>query len=141
MTDYSAYRSHVGITNPEMVKAVQDDYSAFNKIAASFVNHSNTFGVCLLPEAEKSLVDRYGPGPGLASIPFSAPAEEQEKPLRKRQDKRRKRNRITFRMDDELWSKALELKDAAGVFTMQELFEIILKQAIRDWEADENDSD
>ena len=44
-------------------------------------------------------------------------------------------------MDDELWSKALELKDAAGVFTMQELFEIILKQAIRDWEADENDGD
>ena len=125
MTDYPAYRTHVGIGNLDMTAALSNVFPKYNKVVAVSVNHPDTHGVCLLPEAEQILVTTFGEGPGLAHYKY----------LKKRKaDKRRKTHRITFRMDDEMQAKADILKEAAGAFSWQELFEIMLKEAYRRWE-------
>ena len=125
MTDYPAYRTHVGIDNLAMTAALSAVFPKYNKVVAVSVNHPDTHGVCLLPEAEQILVKTFGEGPGLNSIPY----------LRKRRpDKRKKAHRITFSMDDEMRTKAEVLREAAGAFSWQELFEIMLKEAYRRWE-------
>ena len=37
-------------------------------------------------------------------------------------------------MTDELYGMALQLQESAGGITMQDLFEIILRNAYREWE-------
>jgi hypothetical protein len=137
MTDYSSYRDHVGITNPEMTKALHSVYRGFGRPAASFVNNPERSGVCLLPEAEVFLVNKFGPGPGLASLEFVPEALEANPPKKHRPDRRRKACRITFRMDEDTYKQAIQLKESAGALSMQELFEILLKDAIKRWEAEE----
>ena len=131
MTDYQAYRAHVGIANPDMTKALKTMFPAFTKVNSALINHPDRHGVCLLPEAEQLLVQIYGEGPGLASVKFSG------KPEKKRSDSRRKNNRITFRMNDEDLEKALTLKEYSGAMSMQELFEILLRDAYKRWEVEE----
>ena len=137
MTDYSSYRDHVGITNPEMTKALHAVYRGFGRPAASFVNNPERSGVCLLPEAEALLVNTFGPGPGLASLEFTPEVLGAEPPKKRRPDRRRKACRITFRMDEDTYKQAMQLKESAGALSMQELFEILLRDAIKRWEADE----
>ena len=137
MTDYSSYREHVGITNPEMTKALHSVYRGFGRPAASFVNNPERSGVCLLPEAEVLLVNKFGPGPGLASLEFTPEVLEANPPKKHRPDCRRKSCRITFRMDEDTYKQAIQLKESAGALSMQELFEILLKDAIKRWEAEE----
>ena len=137
MTDYSSYRDHVGITNPEMTKALHAVYRGFGRPAASFVNNPERSGVCLLPEAEALLVNTFGPGPGLASLEFAPEVLEANPPKKHRPDRRRKAYRITFRMDEDTYKQAMQLKESAEAMSMQELFEILLKDAIKRWEAEE----
>ena len=125
MTDYKAYQKHVGISNPEMTAELQQVYPSYSKVAASYVNNPREYGVCLLPEAERLLLSLFGPGPGLESLPW------QEQPKKKRQDKRRKTNRITFRMDDELWQMANAAKKETGCESWQQLMECLLVDYIR----------
>ena len=120
MTDYAAYRDHVKITNVDMTKTLHESYPAYTRIAATFVNKPEKYGVCLLPEAEALLVETYGEGPGLATAK-----------KKKRPEKRRKSHCISFRMTDDLFASAQELMEYTGAFSMQELLEIVLKHAIK----------
>jgi hypothetical protein len=131
MIDYVAYRRHVGIENADMTRTIHGMFPKYDKVVASYLNHPEKRGVCLLPEAEELLVRIYGPGPGLQSIPFGDP-DQQEEQKPKKSTKRRKSNAITFRMDDETYRKALDVKEAAGCMSMQELFELLLKRAIKE---------
>lgn len=133
MPDYKRYRVFVGISNPEMTRAVQEKYTAYNKIASSFVNHPSSFGVCLLPDAEAHLVEKFGPGPGLAH----EPPPPKPKPKRNH-DNAAKPCRICFRTTPELYDKIPDLQDAWCAGTMQELFERLLEEAVRRWEEDES---
>jgi hypothetical protein len=40
-------------------------------------------------------------------------------------------------MDEDTYKQAIQLKESAGALSMQELFEILLKDAIKRWEAEE----
>lgn len=137
MTDYSSYRDHVGITNPEMTKALHTVYRGFGRPAASFVNNPERSGVCLLPEAEALLVNKFGPGPGLASLEFAPEVLEANPPKKHRPENRKKKNRISFRLDETELEKAEDLREAYGAMTWQELFEKILRDAHRRWEEDD----
>jgi len=138
MTDYSSYRDHVGITNPEMTKAMHRVYKGFGRPASSFVNNPERSGVCLLPEAEVLLVNTFGPGPGLASLEFTPEVLEANPPKPKRRpENRRKKNRISFRLDETEFEKAEDLREAYGAMTWQELFEKLLRDAHRRWEEDD----
>ena len=122
MTDYKAYRAHVGINNVEMTDAVHTIHPGFTKVTASMVNAPERYGVCLLPEAERHLVLRYGEGPGLSSVEFDG--EAKVKP--RSHPHRKKGNAVTFRMNDELYKRAVTLKEKSGFATMQELLETLL---------------
>ena len=122
MTDYKAYREAVGIENPDMTRTLQGMFPRYSKVDANFVNNPKQHGLCLLPEAEQLLVHVYGPGPGLQHT------------AKKKPEKRKKSHAITFRMTDELYGMALQLQESAGGITMQDLFEIILRNAYREWE-------
>lgn len=137
MTDYSSYRSHVGISNPEMTKALHKVYKGFGRPAASFVNNPDRSGVCLLPEAEAYLVNTFGPGPGLASMVFTEEVLEANPPKKRRVENRKKKNRISFRLDEMELEKAEDLREAYGAMTWQELFEKLLRDAHRRWEEEE----
>lgn len=137
MTDYSSYRNHVGISNPEMTKALHRVYKGFGRPAASFVNNPDRSGVCLLPEAEAYLVNTFGPGPGLASMVFTEEVLEANPPKKRRVENRKKKNRISFRLDEMELEKAEDLREAYGAMTWQELFEKLLRDAHRRWEEEE----
>ena len=140
MTDYSSYRDHVGITNPEMTKALHRVYKGFGRPASSFVNNPERSGVCLLPEAEAYLVNTFGPGPGLASLEFTPEtleANPPKKPKERKPENRKKKNRISFRLDELELEKAEDLREAYGAMTWQELFEKLLRDAHRRWEEDD----
>jgi len=138
MTDYNAYRSHVGISNPEMTRVLHRSYRGFGRPASSFINNPDKSGLCLLPEAEAFLVSTFGPGPGLASLTFTPESAEPEpEPPKKRPENRRKKNRISFRLDETELEKAEDLREAYGAMTWQELFEKLLRDAHRRWEEDD----
>lgn len=135
MTDYRSYRDYTGISNADMTAAVRKEFPLFTKITAAMANAPDKYGVCLLPEAEQNLVEIYGPGPGLQSVPFEGEApdgkQEQAKkvvPIRaaRKQQKRAKPNRITFSMTDEVYSRVLDRKQQDGFASMQELIETLL---------------
>lgn len=141
MTDYRQYRDYVGISNGDMTKALQKDYSMYSKILSSFVNNPTRYGVALLNEAEKLLVDTFGPGPGLQSIPFdgevpedlqsistaeAAPKKVLSIQTATKTENRTKPNRVTFRLTDETYSRVLELKAKDGYASMQDLIEALL---------------
>lgn len=137
MTDYAAYREHVGISNPDMTKALHSIYRGFKRPAASFVNNPEQYGVCLLPEAEVFLCNRFGIGPGLASMSF--PQETLDaNPPKPRNENRKRKNRITFRLDDAELEKAEDLRESYGAMTWQELFEKLLRDAHKRWEEDDS---
>lgn len=123
--DYSLYREDVKITNPDMTHAIAEEFPKFSKIQSVFINAPEKFGVCLVPEAEKLCVDRFGPGRGLAFFP--APGDAPEK--RKKTENRTKGNPVTVRMDDELYLAAVSLKTDKSYPSMQALIE----QAVREF--------
>jgi len=93
MTDYSKYRDYIGITNPEMTKALHAVYRGFGRPASSFVNNPERSGVCLLPEAEALLVNTFGPGPGLASLEFTPEVLKANPPKKRRVENRKKKKK------------------------------------------------
>ena len=137
MTNYTAYREHVGISNPEMTKALHSLYRGFGRPASSFINNPEKSGVCLLPEAEVFLVNRFGIGPGLAHMVFTDETIAANPPKKRRTENRRKKNRISFRLDDAELEKAEDLRESYGAMTWQELFEKLLRDAHKRWEEDD----
>ena len=113
MSDYKAYREHVGIENNDMTHALHAEFPKYNRFVAVSVNHPDTHGVCLTSEAEQILVKQFGEGPGLVHYKFT----------KKRQDKRLKTHQVTFRMNDELYEKVMFVKKCWGSDTMQSLLE------------------
>ena len=116
MSDYKAYREYVGIENNDMTHALHAEFPKYNRFVAVSVNHPDTHGVCLTPDAEQVLVKTFGEGPGLVHY----------KP-KKRKDKRLKTHSITFRMNDALYEKVMYVKSCYGADTMQELFEMVFE--------------
>lgn len=91
MVDYIAYREDKGLSNNDMIRAIKPRFPKYTKAHQSFVCHASTNGVCLLPEAEHVLIDRYGFGPGLSVLddgtytPSPVPEPKpRKKPVRKK---------------------------------------------------------
>lgn len=91
MTDYNAYRASKGLSHGDMIAAVKTRFPKYTKVQQSFVSNPDKTGVCLLPEAEYALVDRYGFGVGLSIVddgsysPMPVPEiKPRRKPVRKK---------------------------------------------------------
>ena len=116
MPDYRSYCSFAGITNREMVAALQEKFPKYAKPTQTMVCDPAGYAVQLVKEAEAVLVERFGTAPGLA---FPA-------------GKRRSHNsslrprRIYARVTERLYSRMERLQRRMSFATMQDLVEAAL---------------
>lgn len=118
MTNYDHFRESKGISNNDMIQAIQTGFPRYSKIQQSMVNNPYKNGVCLLPEAEELLVKRFGAGPGLS---ISA------KPNKSHGNKA-KPNRLTVRIDDALLAQLQSAMERLHFATVQDFIEAALAQ-------------
>jgi hypothetical protein len=130
MTNYKAYRSAVGISSGQMIETIRAEYPKFSKIQNSMVSNP-AYGICLLPEAESLLVEKYGTAPGLTV----SDGHTVSKATPRKADKRRKKNRMTVRLDDETALRVRELMTAMHYIRAQDFLEQALLSMLENWEA------
>lgn len=118
MSNYTEYRDAVGIKNVDMIRAVRTVYKKYSGATNAMVNHPESYGVCLLPEAEKLLADRYGYANGLNAV--------KEKPVKKAAI-RKKPNRLSVYLTDEMYEKIKNAMKQDGCDTVQDFLLRILE--------------
>lgn len=119
MSDYVRYRDSKGLTNSQMVKAVSTSYPGYTKIQHTMVNNPDKYGVCLLPEAERLIVEAYGEGEGI-KLPST----------KSRDCKRKKRNRLVVRLNDEMYNRVRDLMLRLHYDTVQSFLEAALSSMV-----------
>ena len=130
MTNYNEYRSATGITTKQMIKAVAEEYPRFSKIQSSMCSNIE-YGICLLPEAEQILVEKFGSAPGLN---ITEGEEKRTSPAAPRPDRRKKRNRLVVRLDDDT-ARRVRIMMAQMNFThAQDFLEQALLSMLENWE-------
>ena len=123
--DYELYRATVGITNSQMTKTLNKEFPHYTRITASMVNQPEKYGVCLTPKAEDILARRYGLGKGLAWVTYVI-----DNTRSKRDDHRKKGNRITVWLPDDTYFRILSLKTANIYPTLQAFAEAAIVDLI-----------
>lgn len=123
--DYELYRATVGITNSQMTKTLNKEFPHYTRITASMVNQPEKYGVCLTPKAEDILARRYGLGKGLAWVTYVI-----DNIRSKRDDHRKKGNRITVWLPDDTYFRILSLKTANIYPTLQAFAEAAIVDLI-----------
>ena len=123
--DYELYRATVGITNSQMTKTLNAEFPHYTRITASMVNQPDKYGVCLTPKAEDILARRYGLGKGLAWVTYVI-----DNIRSKRDDHRKKGNRITVWLSDDTYFRLLSLKTAKIYPTLQSFAEAAIVELI-----------
>ena len=123
--DYELYRATVGITNSQMTKTLNKEFPHYTRITASMVNQPEKYGVCLTPKAEDILARHYGLGKGLAWVTYVIDNIRQ-----KRDDHRKKGNRITVWLPEDTYFRILSLKTANVYPTLQAFAEAAIVDLI-----------
>ena len=123
MTDYNAYRAEKGISNSDMIAAVRTQFPKYSKVQQSFVAAPQKYGLCLLPEAEYTLVDHFGFGVGLSIVDDGSYEPKHLAPPEKKKPNRKKPHRYTVRLSPELNARVCELMARLKTKTMQDLIE------------------
>lgn len=117
MSDYKQYREEVGIRNADMIRVLRTQYKRYGGATNAMVNNPDTYGVCLIPEAEKLLVERFGFGNGLSNA--------KEKPVKKAA-LRKKPNRLSVYLSDDMFQLFRERMLEEGYETVQDFIMEIL---------------
>lgn len=123
--DYEMYRNSVGITNAQMTKILNRTFPHYTRITASMVNQPEKYGVCLTPSAEDLLARTFGLGRGLAWVTYV-----KENIRARRDDHRKKGNRITVWLSDDTYFRLLSLKTANIYPTLQSFAEAAIVELI-----------
>ncbi len=116
MPDYRSYCSTAGITNRDMIAALQEKFPKYGKPTQTMVCDPAGYAVQLTREAEALLVEHFGTAPGLA---FPA-------------GKRRSHNstvrprRIYARVSEALFDRMERLQRRMSFATMQDMVEAAL---------------
>ena len=126
MQNYAEFRDYAGISQATMVNILRPYFPSFTKSICSIVERPWKYGCSLAPEAEAVLIETFGPGPGLARPDNDAPLPA---PKRSRAN-RRKGNRITIWMSDDLYMRLISMKTAAEYPTMQALAEAAIAEFV-----------
>lgn len=119
MADYAQYRKRAGISNTAMTRALNEIFPKFTKIQASMIAFPEKYGICLTPEAETVLVNKYGYENGLNI-----------KRPRKRKVKRQKNNAITVRLDDSTYDMVKNKMAENGFKSVQEFMESTIEKSL-----------
>ena len=118
MSNYAEYRENVGIKNADMIRALRGSYRKYGGATNAMVNNPESYGVCLLPEAEKILAANFGYANGLSCV--------REKPVRKA-CLRKKPNRLSVYLTDEMYETIKTMMHYEGFDTVQDFLLKILK--------------
>jgi hypothetical protein len=111
LSDYKTYRDAVGITNNDMIRALRGTFKRYGGATNAMVNNPDSYGVCLLPKAEKILAANFGYANGLSNV--------KQKPVRKACI-RKKPNRLSVYLTDEMYSEIKAIMEREGYATVQE---------------------
>lgn len=117
MSDYRQYREDVGIKNADMIRVLKTKYRRYGGATNAMVNNPDTYGVCLIPEAEKLLAERFGYGKGLGYA--------KERPVKKAAI-RKKPNRLSIWLTDEKFDEFRKTMQEKGFETVQDFMAEIL---------------
>ena len=117
MSNYAEYREAVGIKNADMIRALRASFRKYGGATNAMVNNPDNYGVCLTPKAEKVLAANFGYAKGLQYV--------KEKPVRKACI-RKKPNRMTVYLTDDMFMRIREVMAAEGYSTVQDFLLKIL---------------
>lgn len=98
MSDYVRYREEKGLSNNQIIRTIAKGYPGYTKIQNTMVNNPQKYGICLLPEAEKLLVDKFGEGEGIKL-----------NGAKRSESRRKKANRLVVRLNDEMYNRVRDL--------------------------------
>ena len=98
MSDYIRYREEKGLSNNQIIRTIAEGYPGYTKIQNTMVNNPQKYGICLLPEAEKLLVDKFGEGEGIKL-----------RGVKRSESRRKKSNRLVVRLNDEMYNRVRDL--------------------------------
>ena len=98
MSEYIRYRKEKGLSNNQIIRTVAEGYPGYTKIQNTMVNNPQKYGICLLPEAEKLLVDKFGEGEGIKLHG-----------AKRSESRRKKSNRLVVRLNDEMYNRVRDL--------------------------------
>ena len=120
MSDYKTYREAVGISNSDMIRALRGHYKKYGGATNAMVNNPESYGVCLLPQAEKILAANFGVANGLTYA--------KEKAVKKA-CLRKKPNRLSVYLSDEMYDMVKQSMRENEIDTVQEW----LFRVLEDW--------
>ena len=98
MSDYIRYREEKGLSNNQIIRTIAEGYPGYTKIQNTMVNNPQKYGICLLPEAEKLLVDKFGEGEGIKL-----------RGVKRSESRRKKTNRLVVRLNDEMYNRVRDM--------------------------------
>ena len=124
MQNYLEYREQNGISQKNMVIVLKQYFPSFTKSICSLLEKPSKYGVCLCEEAEVLLTKVFGPGPGLAHINYKG------EPKKREPSHRKKDQRITVWMTNDMYFRLLSMKTNGTYPTFQSLAEAALEQFI-----------
>ena len=124
MQNYPEYMESAGITQKHIVQILRQYFPLFSKQICSYAVRPQKYGISFCEEAEVLLTKVYGPGPGLAHINYKG------EPKKREPSHRKKDQRITVWMTNDMYFRLLSLKTNGTYPTFQSLAEAALEQFI-----------
>jgi len=118
--DYNAYVKNAGITNRQMVAELRRYYPKYGKPTQTMICNPSKYAVQLTPEAEAILRLAFGTHPGLSDSVWDG---KTELPKPRRQEHRRKGNKLTVRLDDSLFDQLCAMYNRTAFASMQDMVE------------------
>ena len=118
MSDYALFMDSAGITRKDAIKSLSAKYPKFGKATMTMVCNPDDYGVALIPDAEKKLIDDFGVHAGITLRRRRADAN------------RKKKNRLTVRLDDSLFEQVSEVYRRSAFCSMQDMIEAAIVEFV-----------
>jgi hypothetical protein len=106
------------VTRKQIISTLKSKYKKFGKATMTMVCNPGDYGVSLLPEAERKLIDEFGYHAGLMER------------RRRSEGNRKKKNRLYVRLDDSLFEQVNEVYQRSAFASMQDMIEAALVEFI-----------
>ena len=125
MIDYNRYMDVAGILQKDMVSAIRAEFPDFDKVRMSLACNPAKNALCLIPEAEKLVENKFGRGPGLSITPRLG---------NKSHENKNKPNRLYVRLDNTLRSRVQSVYEKMCFASMQDLLEAAISDFVSKYE-------
>lgn len=118
MADYALYMEGAGVSRKQAIITLNNKYPKFGKATMTMICNPADYGVQLVPDAEKKLIDEFGYHAGLASR------------RRRAECNRKKKNKLTVRLDDGLYEQMMEAYRRTSFASLQDFIEAAIVEFI-----------